>query len=95
MSHSVQVSDELYRALETLARQEGTSLEALAEALLKEHLAEREAISRQNAEWEAGLGEALARAGRGENPGYHSTDALFAALEEVPYEEPGDEESGE
>ena len=95
MSHSVPVSDELYRAIETLARQAGITPEALAETLLKERLAEREAILRQNAEWAAGLDEALARAARGENLGYHSTDALFAALDEIPYEESGDEESGE
>jgi predicted transcriptional regulator len=67
VSHIFQVSDETYHAIESLARQQGTTPEALAEALLRERLAEREAIQRQNAEWEAGLDEALARADRGEH----------------------------
>jgi predicted transcriptional regulator len=86
MSHAVHVSDETYRAIETLAREQGTTPEVLAETLLKERLAEHEAILRQNAEWEAGLDEALAHAARGENPRYASTDAFFAALDEIPVE---------
>jgi predicted transcriptional regulator len=86
MSHVLQVSDETYRTIESLARQQGTTPEALAETLLRERLAEREAIARQNAEWGAGLDEALARAARGENVCYESTDAFFAALDEVPSE---------
>lgn len=64
MSQAIQVSDEIYRALEALARQQGTTPEALAEMLLKERIAERQAIQRQNAEWEAELDDALARAAR-------------------------------
>jgi predicted transcriptional regulator len=83
LSHVLPVSDEIYHTIESLARQEGTTPEALAEVLLRERLAERDAIARQNAEWEAGLDEALARAARGENTQYASTEAFFAALDEV------------
>ena len=86
MSHVLQVSDETYHTIESLARQQGTTPEALAEVLLRERLAEREALVRQNAEWEAGLDEALARAARGENEQYASTDAFFAALDDIPAE---------
>jgi hypothetical protein len=83
MSQAIYVSDETYRVIETLARQQGTTPEGLAETLLKEGLAERQAILHQNAEWEVGLDEALARATRGENPRYASTDDLFAAMDET------------
>ena len=83
MSHAVHVSDETYRAIETLAREQGTTPEELAETLLKERLAEHAAILRQNAEWAAGLDEALARAARGENPQYASTEAFFTALDGI------------
>jgi predicted transcriptional regulator len=86
MSHAVQVSEETYRAIETLARQQGTTPEALAEMLLRERLAERQAILRQNADWAAGLDEALARAAGGENTRHDSIEALFAALDEIPSE---------
>lgn len=86
MSHAVHVSDETYQVIESLAREQGTTPEQLAESLLKERLAERQAILRQNAEWAAGLDDALARAARHENPHYDSTEALFAALDEVPSE---------
>lgn len=45
--------------------------------------ARRWAISRQNEEWAAGLDDALARAKRGENAQYDSTEAFFAALDET------------
>jgi predicted transcriptional regulator len=80
MSHAVPVSDEIYRIIETLARARGITPEALTETLLREHLAERAAIARQNAEWDAGLDEALARAARGKNAQYDSMEAFFAAL---------------
>ena len=88
MTHAVNVSDEMYRAIEALAREQGTTPEALAEALLRERLAEREAILRQNALWAVGLDDALARAERGENVRYDSTDALFNALDEIPAPKP-------
>jgi predicted transcriptional regulator len=84
MSHAVHVSDETYRAIEALARQLGTTAEALAETLLRERLTERQAILRQNEEWAAGLDGALARAARGENARYGSTEEFFAALDEIP-----------
>ena len=84
MSHDVQVSDEIFRAIETLARAQGMTPQALAEALLRERLAERQALLVQNAEWEASLDEALGRAERGENVRYASTDAFFAALDALP-----------
>ena len=87
MSHVLQVSDETYRTIEALARQQGTTPEALGQALPRERLAEREAVARQNAEWEAGLDEALARAARGENARYHSAEAFFAALDEIPLDD--------
>jgi len=83
MSHAVQVSDETYRAIGALAKQQGTTAEALAEMLLRERLMERQAILRQNEEWAAGLDEALARAARGENARFGSTDEFFAALDET------------
>lgn len=43
----------------------------------------RQAISRQNEEWAAGLDDALARAERSENARYDSTEAFFAALDET------------
>lgn len=86
MSHAVNVSDETYQVIETLAREQGTTPEQLAEALLKERLAERQAILRQNAEWASGLDDALARVARHENPRYDSTEAFFAALDEIPSE---------
>ena len=86
----LEVSDETYRTIESLARQQGTTPEALAEALLRAHLAEREAILRQNAEWGASLDEALARAARGENARYHSTEDFFAALDQIPSEGSGE-----
>jgi predicted transcriptional regulator len=89
MSHAVQVSDETYEAIETLAQQQGTTPEAIAEALLRERLAERQAILRQNEEWGVGLDEALARAARGENVRYEGTEEFFAALDEI-----GSEKSG-
>lgn len=84
MSQAIHVSDETYRAIETLARQQGIAPEALAETLLKERIAQHAAILRQNAEWEAGLDEALARAARGENAQFSDLDTFFAALDEVP-----------
>jgi hypothetical protein len=83
MSHAVHVSDETYDAIETLAQQQGTTPEALAETLLRERLAERRAIQQQNEEWAAGLDDALARAGREENARYESTEAFFAALDDI------------
>ncbi|MDE3228629.1 MAG: hypothetical protein KGO05_02010 [Chloroflexota bacterium] len=56
--------------------------EELAETLLREHLAERAAIARQNAEWDAGLDEALVRATHGKNAQYDNMEALFTALDE-------------
>jgi len=84
MSHALTVSDETYRDIEALAQQRGTSPETLAETLLKERLAERLAIARQNAKWGATLDEALARAARGENTRYAVTDTFFAALDSIP-----------
>ena len=89
MSHAVQVSDETYEEIESLARQRGTTTEALAEMLLREHLAERRALEQQNEAWGAGLDETLARAARGENARYGSAEEFFTALDEV-----GSEESG-
>ncbi|HEY8323515.1 MAG: hypothetical protein ACHQ1E_01615 [Ktedonobacterales bacterium] len=83
MSHAIPVSDETYQTIAALAREQGMTPEALTEKLLRERLAERRAISRQNEEWAAGLDEALARAERGENVCYDSTEALFAALDEA------------
>lgn len=90
MSHALHVSDETYHDIETLARQRGTSPETLAETLLRERLAERLALARQNAEWEAHLDEALARAARGENTQYADTDAFFAALDAIPTDPAGE-----
>ncbi|GEM_PF-6969016 len=87
MGHALPISDETYRNIEALAQQQGISPETLAETLLKERLAERLAITRQNAEWDAHLDEALARAARGENAQYADTDAFFAALDDIPVEE--------
>lgn len=87
MSRAVHVSDETYEAIEALAQQQGTTPEQLAERLLKERLAEREALLRQNAEWAAGLDDALTRAARHENPQYDSLDAFFAALDAIPAED--------
>ena len=84
MSHALTVSDETYRDIEALAQQRGTSPETLAEMLLKERLAERLAIARQNAEWEATLDDALARAVCGENVRYADTETFFAALDSIP-----------
>lgn len=86
MSHAVHVSDETYHVIETLAREQGTTPEQVAETLLKERIAERQAILRQNADWADGLDDALARAARHENPRYDSTGAFFAALDEIPPE---------
>ena len=47
MSHAVPISDEMYRAIEEIARPQGVTPEALAGKLLRERLAERQAISRQ------------------------------------------------
>lgn len=80
MSHAIPVSDETYQAIAALAREQGTTPEALTEVLLRERLIERQAISRQNEEWAADLDEALARAERGENARYDSAEAFFAAL---------------
>jgi hypothetical protein len=52
-------------------------------------MAEREVIEHQNAEWAAGLDDALARASRGEHVRYESTEAFFAALDETPSEGTG------
>lgn len=90
MSHAVPVSDEIYRIIETLARARGMTPEALTETLLREHLAERAALARQNAEWDASLDEALARAARGENAQYDSMEAFFAALDEPDKERTGE-----
>ena len=84
MSHALNVSDETYRDIEALAQQRGTSPESLAETLLKERLAERLAIARQNAEWGATLEDALARAARGENTHYADAEAFFGALDAIP-----------
>lgn len=81
MSHAIPVSDETYRTIAALAREQGITPEALTEKLLRERLAERQAISRQNEEWAAGLDEALERAKRGENARYASAEAFFAALD--------------
>ncbi|MEO7002163.1 MAG: hypothetical protein ABI068_10075 [Ktedonobacterales bacterium] len=86
MSHAVYVSDETYRRIETLAQQQGTTPETLAEALLKERLAERLSIARQNADWQAHLNEALDRAAHGENTQHADTEAFFAALDAIPSE---------
>lgn len=86
MSHPVHVSDETYRAIELLAREQGTTPEVLAETLLRERLAERQSLLRQNAEWTATLDEALARAARGENTRYASAEEFFNALDEIPFE---------
>lgn len=83
MTHAVPISDETYKTIEKLARQQGTTPESLAETLLRERLAERQAIQRQNAEWEAGLDEALARAARGENIQYDSAEEMFNALNNI------------
>jgi len=93
MSHAVPVSDEIYRAIVALAREQGITPEALAEALLRERLAERQAIAEQNAEWAAGLDEALARAAHGENVTYDSAEAFFAALDKA--SESASEDRGE
>lgn len=82
MSHAVPVSDEIYRIIETLARARGMTAEELTETLLREHLAERATLARQNAEWDASLDEALARATHGENAQYDTMEAFFAALDE-------------
>ncbi len=81
MSHAVPVSDETYQTIAALAREQGTTPEALIETLLQERLAERKAIASQNEEWIAGLDEALARAASGENVRYDSTEAFFTALD--------------
>lgn len=83
MSHAVPISDEIYKSIVELARQQGVTPEELAEKLLRERLAERRAIARQNAEWAAGLDEALGRAASGANPTYDGVEALFAALDGV------------
>ena len=83
MSHAVKVSDETYEAIETLAQEQGITPEALAETLLRERLAERQAILRQNEEWGARLDEAFARAARGENARHESTEEFFAALDAI------------
>jgi predicted transcriptional regulator len=83
MSHAVPVSDETYQTIEALAREQGTTPEALTETLLRERLAERQAIASQNEEWTAGLDDALARAARGENVRYDSAEAFYAALDET------------
>lgn len=90
MSHAVPVSDEIYRMIETLARARGMTPEELTETLLREHLAERAAIASQNAEWDASLDEALARAARGENTRYDSMETFFAALDESAKEGTGE-----
>lgn len=84
MSQTIQLSDETYRAIEALARQQGVTPEQAAEKLLQERLAEREAIARQNAEWLEGLDEALAQAARGENRRFESTEEFFAYLDSIP-----------
>jgi predicted transcriptional regulator len=84
MSHVLPISDDTYRRIASLAQQQGTTPEALAEELLRERLAERAAMQRQNAEWAAGLDDALARAARGANVRYDSTEAFFAALDQIP-----------
>jgi predicted transcriptional regulator len=86
MSQTLHISDETYQTIETLAREQGTTPEALAETLLRERIAERQAIMLQNAEWAAGLDEALARAAHGENARYASTENFFAALDAIPPE---------
>lgn len=80
MSRTLHVSDETYQTIETLAREQSTTPEAIAETLLRERLAERLAVQRQNAEWAVGLDDALARSALGENTHYSSTEAFFAAL---------------
>lgn len=84
MSHAVPISDETYQAIEKLARQRGTTPEALAETLLRERLAERQVLLRQNTEWAASLDDALARAARGENVEYDDLESLFSALDTIP-----------
>jgi hypothetical protein len=84
VSHALNLSDEIYTAIAELARARGTTPEVLAEELLREHLAEHDAIARQNAEWSAGLDEDIARAVRGENPHYASLEDFFAALNATP-----------
>lgn len=89
MSHAVHVSDETYEEIEKLARQRGVTAESLADVLLRERLAERRALEQQNEEWGAGLDDALARAARGENPRYESTEEFFAALDGIGSEKRG------
>ncbi|HKV84878.1 MAG TPA: hypothetical protein VJN88_09995 [Ktedonobacterales bacterium] len=89
MSRTLHISDETYETIETLAREQRTTPEAIAETLLRERLTERLAVQRQNAEWAAGLDDALARSARGENTRYSSTEAFFAALGENPPESDG------
>jgi hypothetical protein len=81
MSHAVPISDETYKTIEELARQQGVTPEALAEKLMRERLAEGQALAHQNAEWDASLDAALDRAATGANPTYDSADALFDALD--------------
>lgn len=90
MSHAIPVSDEIYRIIETLARARGISAEELTETLLREHLAERAAIARQNVAWDASLDEALARAAHGGNVRYDSVEDFFTALDESAKEEAGE-----
>jgi predicted transcriptional regulator len=84
VSHAVQLSDETYQTIADLAQARGTTPEEMAEQLLRERLAERAAIARQNAEWSVGLDEELARAARGENARQETLEEFFAALEAVP-----------
>ena len=84
MSHALNLSDEMYSTIVELARARGTTPEALAEELLRERLAERDALARQNAEWSATLDDELARAARGENPRHETLEDFFAALQAVP-----------
>ncbi|HEV2237894.1 MAG TPA: hypothetical protein VGR57_14640 [Ktedonobacterales bacterium] len=93
MSHVLHLSDEMYQTIAELARTRGTTPEALAEALLRERLAERVAIERQNAEWSAGLDEELARAERGENPRHETLEEFFATLDATTQQP--DEDAGE
>lgn len=91
MSQAIHVSDETYQAIEALASQQGTTPEAVAETLLKERLAEREAIEHQTAEWLTGVDEALDQVACGETRHFESTEDLFAYLESIPSDKASDE----
>jgi predicted transcriptional regulator len=82
MSHTVRVSNEIYKTLEEVAARQGLSPEALAEAWLKERVAEeRDGATPYSRAWLDGLDDALAQAKAGQGQFVGSTEELLRIID--------------